>query len=82
MDKNRRPLNQEDNQSPQPTKSIEVALEVNGTTQNLEALAQLDESQATISGQLVEETTVNASAWPKWLMGEQPKVVGTSNQPP
>jgi hypothetical protein len=35
----------------------------------------------TISGQPAEETTTNASAWPEWMMGEQPKVVGTLNQP-
>jgi hypothetical protein len=44
--------------------STKAALEVNRTTQNLEALAQLDESQTTISGQPTEETAANASAWP------------------
>jgi hypothetical protein len=62
-------------------KSTEAVLEVNRTTQNLEAPAQPVESQMTISGQPVEEITANASAWPKWLMGKQLEVVGTSNQP-
>jgi hypothetical protein len=61
--------------------STEAALEVNGTTQNLEAAVQQDELQMTISDQPVEDTTANDSAWPKWLMGEQLEVVGTSNQP-
>jgi hypothetical protein len=71
----------ETQQEVQP-KSTEAALEVNRTTQNLEAPVQPDESQMTISGQPTEETTANASAWPEWLMGEQPEVVGTLNQPP
>jgi hypothetical protein len=63
-------------------KSIKAALEVNRMTQNLEVEVQPDESQTTISGQPTEETIVNASSWLEWLMGEQLKVFGTSNQPP
>jgi hypothetical protein len=51
-------------------------------TQNPEAAVEPDGSQMTISGQPAGETIEDASAWPKWLMGEQPEAVGTSNQPP
>jgi hypothetical protein len=44
-------------------KIAEEALEVNGTTQNLEGLAQPAESQMTISGQPTEEIISNTSAW-------------------
>jgi hypothetical protein len=59
----------ETQQEVQP-KSNEETLEVNETTQNLEAAVQPDESQNTILGQPIEETTTNASAWPEWLMEE------------
>jgi hypothetical protein len=62
--------------------STKEPLEVNGMAQNMEVPVQSDESQTTVSGQPIEETTANASAWPEWLMGKQPKVVVTSNQPP
>jgi hypothetical protein len=58
-----------------------VALEVNKMTQNLEATVQPEELKITILGQPAEERASNASFWLEWLMGEQPKVVGTSNQP-
>jgi hypothetical protein len=59
--------------------SIEETLEVNRMTQNLEAPVQPNDSQTTILGQPIEETIVNASSWLEWMMGGQPKVVGTSN---
>jgi hypothetical protein len=62
--------------------STEAAMEVNGMTQNLGAEVQPDESQAPSLGQPTEETTGTTSAWPEWLTGEKPGVVGTSNQPP
>jgi hypothetical protein len=46
------------------TESTEATSEVNGTTQNLEAAVQPDESQMTISGQTVGETIADASASP------------------
>jgi hypothetical protein len=64
------------------TESTKATLEVKETTQNMEALVQPDDSQTTISGQPTEETAANASAWLEWMMGEQPEVAGTSNQPP
>jgi len=60
----------------------ESAVEVNGTTQNLGASVKPNESQAPSLGQLAEETTGTTSAWPAWIMGEQPEVAETSNQPP
>jgi hypothetical protein len=43
---------------------------------------QLDESQEPILGQPVEETVGTTSTWLYWIMGEQSRVVGNSNQPP
>jgi hypothetical protein len=71
----------ETQQEEQPERT-KAALEVNKTTQNLEATVQPDDSQMTISGQPIEETIANALAWTEWLIGEQTKVVITSNQPP
>jgi hypothetical protein len=48
----------------------------------MEAPTQPAESQMTISAQPIEETAMNSFTWPEWLMGEQLKVVGTSNQTP
>jgi hypothetical protein len=62
--------------------STEAALEVNGMTQNLEAAVEPDESQMTISEHPAGETTEDVSAWPEWLMEEQPEAAGTSSQPP
>jgi hypothetical protein len=61
--------------------STEATLEVNGMTQNMETIVKPNELQMTISGQPTEETTANASAWLGWMMGEQPKVARTLNQP-
>jgi hypothetical protein len=57
-------------------------MEVNRTTQNLGAEVKPDKSQVPSLGQPIEETTGTTSAWPEWLTGEKPGIVGTSNQPP
>ena len=59
------PQNQEvETQKEVQPKSTEVALEVNGMTQNLETVMQPDGSQTTISEHLAGETAKDASAWP------------------
>jgi hypothetical protein len=50
--------------------SIEETMEVNEMTQNPEATVEPNESQITISGQPMEETVENASAWLEWLTRE------------
>jgi hypothetical protein len=59
----------------------EAAVEVNGMTQNLGAEEKPDEMQAPGLGQPEEEIAGTTWAWPEWMTGEQPGVVGTSNQP-
>jgi hypothetical protein len=51
-------------------------------TQNQGSEGKPDESQVPSLGQPTEETTGTTSAWPEWLTGKQPGVVGTSYQPP
>jgi hypothetical protein len=52
-------------------------------TLNLEAsVVEPDESQMTILEHPAGETTEYVSAWPGWVIEEQPKAVGTSSQPP
>jgi hypothetical protein len=71
----------ETQQEVQP-KSTEAALEVNETTQNLEAPAQPAESQMTISGQPAEEITANASGLARMADGGTTKSCWNFNQPP
>jgi hypothetical protein len=51
-------------------KRTEATLEANEMTQNPEATVEPNESQITISGQPMEETVENASAWLEWLTRE------------
>jgi hypothetical protein len=73
---------EEETQKEEKSESIEAALEANRKAQNPETTVEPDGSQTSISEQPARETVEYASAWPEWLMGEQPKVVGTLNQPP
>jgi hypothetical protein len=62
--------------------STETTPEVNGTTQNLAAVVEPDESQMTISEHPAGETTEYVSAWTKWLTEEQPEATGNLSQTP
>jgi hypothetical protein len=50
--------------------------------QNPKEAIEPDESQTTISGKPTGETVEDVLTCLEWITGEQPKVVGTSNQPP
>ena len=56
-------------------------MEVNRTTKHLGAEGQLDDTQVLELGHPTEDTTRTTWAWPEWITGEQPGVVGTSSQP-
>jgi len=53
----------------------------NGTTSNLIATVEPDESQMTISEHPVGETTDDVSAWPEWNIEGQPEGARNLSQP-
>jgi hypothetical protein len=64
-----------------PPKHTEVVMEVNIMTQHLGEEEQPDETKAPGLGHPTEETAGTTWAWPEWMIGEQPTIVGTLSQP-
>jgi hypothetical protein len=62
--------------------NTEVAPKFNGITTNQEETIKPDESQTTVLYHPPKGTIEDVTGWPKWYSKTQPRVTGTSSQPP